>query len=82
MKRFQSVTWFGSVSYCKFKSEKVKTESLCPACDGEMVKSFYVGKRHIVKDIGSADYVPLFVDDEFDANGEPNFVDVVGGRFG
>ena len=48
----------------------------------EMVKSFHVGKRHIVKDIGSADYVPLFVDDEFDANGEPNFVDVLGGRFG
>lgn len=82
MKRFQSVTWFGVCSYRKFKSAKVETDSLCPACDGEMVKSFHVGKRYIVKDVGSADYVPLFVDDEFDANGEPNFVDVVGGRFG
>jgi predicted Zn-ribbon and HTH transcriptional regulator len=82
MKRFQSVTWFGVCSYRKFKSEKVRTESLCPACDSEMVRCFYMGKRYIVKDVGSADYVPLFVDDEFDANGEPNFVDVLGGRFG
>jgi hypothetical protein len=82
MKRFQSVTWFGSVSYCKFKSEKVKTESLCPACDGEMARCFHMGNRYIVKDVGSADYVPLFVDDEFDVSGLPNYVDVVGGRFG
>lgn len=82
IKRFQSVTWFGVSSYCKFKSEKVKTESLCPACGDEMGRCFYVGKRHIVKDIGSADYVPLFVDDEFGEDGEPNYVDVVGGRFG
>jgi hypothetical protein len=82
VKRFQSVTWFGSVSYCKFKSVRLKTESLCPACDGEMVKSFYVGGRHIVKDVGSPDYVSLFLDDEFGEDGESNFVDVVGGRFG
>jgi hypothetical protein len=82
IKRFQSVTWFGICSYRKFKSEKVKTENLCPACDGEMSRCFHVGKRHIVKDIGSADYVPLFVDDEFDVSGEPNYVETVGGRFG
>jgi hypothetical protein len=82
VKRFQSVTWFGLVSYGKFKSVKVKSESLCPACDGEMVRSFYMGKRHIVKDVGSADYVPLFVDDEFDEDGVPNYADAVGGRFG
>jgi hypothetical protein len=35
-----------------------------------------------VKDVGSADYVPLFVDDEFDEDGVPNYPDVVGGRFG
>jgi hypothetical protein len=40
------------------------------------------GKRHIVKDIGSRDYVPLFVDDEFDASGVPNYVEAVGGSFG
>jgi len=82
IRRFHIVTWFGSVSYCKFKSEPLKVESVCPACSEEMVKSFHVGKRHIVKDIGSRDYVPLFVDDEFDNNGEANYVDAVGGKFG
>jgi len=82
VKRFQSVTWFGCCSYRKFKSVRVKTENLCPACNSEMVRCFYVGKRHIVKDVGSADYVPLFVDDEFDEDGVPNYPDVVGGRFG
>ena len=81
VKRFQSVTWFGSVSYSKFKSEKVKTENLCPVCDSEMGRCVYVGKRHIVKDIGSADYVAFFVEDEFDVSGNPNFVDFGGGRF-
>jgi len=81
IKRFQSVTWFGCCSYRKFKSERLKTENLCPVCSGEMVKSFYVGKRFIVKDVGSPDYVPLFVDDEFGEDDEPNYVDVVGGRF-
>jgi hypothetical protein len=38
-----------------------------------------VGSRRIVKDVGHADYVPLFVDDEFDENGEPNYIDVDGG---
>jgi hypothetical protein len=33
----------------------------------------------IVKDVGSPDYVPLFVDDEFDESGQPNYVEV-GGR--
>jgi len=82
LRRFHAVTWFGSTSYCKFKSEKVKTENLCAACGGEMARCFHMGKRHIVKDIGSADYVPLFVDDEFDASGRPNYVDASGGRYG
>jgi hypothetical protein len=81
VKRFQSVTWFGVCGYCKFKSVKVKSESFCPACAGEMGKCAYMGKRPIVKDIGSAQYVPLFVDDEFDVSGEPNYVEV-GGKFG
>lgn len=82
IKRFQSVTWFGICSYRKFGSQKVKTENLCPACDGAMARCFYMGSRRIVKDIGSADYVPLFVDDEFDVSGVPNYVEAVGGRFG
>jgi hypothetical protein len=79
IKRFQSVTWFGSCACRKFKSEKVKAEVLCPVCSSEMVKSVYVGKHHIVKDIGDLAYVPLFLDDEFDG-GLPNYIELVGGR--
>jgi hypothetical protein len=46
-----------------------------------MVKSFYVGHKVIVKDIGNSAYVPVFLDDEFDAFGRPNYVDIVGSRF-
>lgn len=81
IKRFASVTWFGVCSYSKFKSVKLKAEVLCPACRSEMVRSVYVGKRHIVKDLGDPDYLPVFVDGEFGENGEPNYIDVVGGRF-
>jgi hypothetical protein len=58
----------------------VKVDNVCPACEEEMVKSLYVGKRRIVKDVGSVDYAPWFVDDEFDESGLPNYVDAVGGR--
>ena len=46
-----------------------------------MVRLFHVGKCRIVKDVGNPDYVPLFVDDEFDGSGEPNYVEADGGRF-
>lgn len=62
-----------------FKSEVSPCKDVCPACGEEMPRSFYVGKRRIVKDIGSPDYVPLFVDDEFGEYGEPNYVEVDGG---
>ena len=77
VKRFHVVTWFGVCGNRKFKSEKVASENLCPACHEEMRKCVYVGKRHIVKDVGSADYVPLFVDNEFGDDGEPNYIEVV-----
>jgi hypothetical protein len=76
IKRFQSVTWFGVCSYSKFKSVKLKAEVKCPACSSEMVRSVYVGNRHIVKDLGDPDYLPVFVDDE------SNYVEVGGGKFG
>lgn len=60
---------------CKREKEKVKNENLCPACHEEMSRCAYVGKRHIVKDVGSEGYVPLFVDDEFGEDGEPNYID-------
>lgn len=82
IKRFHVVTWFGSCGNRKFKSAELKAQILCPACGAGMVKSIHMGKRHLVKDIGHVDYVPWFVDDEFDENGEPNYIDVVGSRFG
>jgi hypothetical protein len=78
VKRFHAVTWFGSASYNKFKSEVSRCEDVCPACGEEMTRSVYVGNRRIVKDIGSPDYVPLFVDDELDESGHPNYVEVGG----
>jgi hypothetical protein len=73
--RFHVVTWFGVCGNRKYKSEKAVVEVTCPACGDEMVRSVYVGKRHIVKDIGHPDYVSVFPFDEFDENGEPNFID-------
>lgn len=82
VRRFHVVNWFGELACCKFKSEKVKTENLCPACGEDMVKCYHVGKRVLVKDVGSPDYVPVFVDDQFDASGQANYVPVVGDKFG
>jgi hypothetical protein len=79
VKRFHVVTWFGCCGNRKFKSANVDVENVCPVCESEMVRSVYVGKRRIVKDVGHPDYVPLFVDDEFDDDGEPNYIDVDGG---
>lgn len=82
IKRFHCLTWFGSCAKRKFKSAKVKTEIMCPICRDEMVKSIHMGSRHIVKDIGHADYVPVFADDRLDENGELNWVPVRGSRVG
>jgi hypothetical protein len=81
VKRFHCVTYFGSLSYSKFKSEKVKTEISCPACGEEMVKSIHVGKRPIVKDVRDAGYHSRFVDDEFDGD-MPNYIDRESPRVG
>lgn len=80
LKRFHVVTNFGSVSNRKFKSEIRRSEDLCPACGEDMSRKVWVGKSHIVKDIGDPDYLAWFVADEFDEFGDPNFVDAVGGR--
>jgi hypothetical protein len=47
-----------------------------------MVRCAYMGKRFIPRDIGDVNYKACFVDDEFDEDGEPNYIDVVGGRVG
>ena len=77
VRRFHAVTWFGVCGNRKFKSAKVTNKDVCPVCKSEMVRAVYVGKRHIVKDVGHPDYVPLFVDDEFNEDGEPNYIEVV-----
>ena len=77
VKRFHVVTWFGACGNRKFKSQKLEAEVVCPVCGSEMVRSAYVGKRHIVKDVGSLAYVPWFVDDEFGEDGAPNYIEVV-----
>jgi len=80
LKRFHVVTWFGVCGNRKFKSAKLESEDVCPACNEEMMRCAYSGKRRIVKDIGNACYQAWFVDDEFDECGEPNYVEVVGNR--
>ena len=80
IKRFHAVTWFGVCGNRKFKSEKSMAEVVCPACGEEMLRCVYVGKRPIVKDVGNVGYRAVFPFDEFDENGEPNFIDFVGGR--
>ena len=80
IKRFHVVTWFGVCGCRKFKSAVVMAEILCPVCSSEMNRAVYVGKRRIVKDVGHVDYVPWFADDEFDENGQPKYIDVVGSR--
>lgn len=79
IKGFHVTTWYGSCGNCKFKSEVVKTEIVCPACGEALVKSIYFGKRPIAKDIGHVDYKSCYVDDEFNEDGSLRYVPVVGG---
>jgi hypothetical protein len=62
IKRFHCLTWFGSCAKRMFKSAVVKVQISCPVCEDEMVRCMHMGSRHIVKDIGHADYVAVFVD--------------------
>jgi hypothetical protein len=80
LKRFHVVTWFGVCGNRKFKSAKLEAEDVCPACNEDMVRCTYWGKRFIARDIGDPSYQKWFVDDEFDESGLPNYVDAVGGR--
>ena len=45
-----------------------------------MSRLVYVGKRYIAKDVGDVNYLPCFADSEFDGDGQPNYIDVVGCR--
>lgn len=78
IKKYTIVTWWGTMANRKYKGRPLPVEDNCPVCSGEMVRSIHVGKGHIVKDVGSPDYRAVFVLPEFDADGEPNYVDFVG----
>jgi len=80
VKRFHAVTWFGSCANRKFAGEKPMSEDLCPVCGEEMSRAVYVGKRRIIKNVGHADYRAVCLFDEFNEDGESNFIDYGGGR--
>lgn len=73
VKRFHSITYFGRCACRCYGSPLAVSKIVCCACEKEMVKSVYVGKRHMVKDIGSPNYVPWFAEDESEAS---NYIDV------
>jgi hypothetical protein len=79
VKRFHVVTYFGKCGNRKYASGKYESKAVCPACGEEGVKCYPIGVPHLVKDIGSKDYRPLFVDDEFNELGEPKYMEIVGG---
>ena len=41
----------------------------------KLIAFYRVYKR--AKEFGNPDYVPMFVDDEFDGSGEPNYIEAV-----
>jgi hypothetical protein len=82
IKRFQVVTWWGTLSNRKFKSATLQSQDVCSVCHQDMIRAAYVGKRRIVRDVGVVGYVPVFVDDAFNKLGEPNYVDLKGGGSG
>lgn len=79
LRRFHTVTWFGICGNRKFKSAKLASEDVCPACSEDMVRCAYRGRRRIARNVGDANYKAWFVDNEFDECGEPNYVDFGGG---
>jgi hypothetical protein len=82
LKRFQVVTWFGILGYIRLKSSKAKPEVLSPASGYDMEKAVRVGKKRIPNDVSDEAYASLFLDDEFDDNGDPNYICKGGGEFG
>jgi len=77
VRRFHAVTWFGACGNRKYSAPKVLSVDVCPACEEEMVRSVYVGKRPFVKSVAHPDYESVSLRDEFGEDGEPNFVDYV-----
>jgi hypothetical protein len=73
------VTWHGRLSNRKFKSGRPQSGVLCPACNKLMERVAHAGSRRIIRDFCHPEYVPYFVDDEFDERGLPNYPEIGGG---
>lgn len=56
VKRFHVATWFGVVSYRKFKFTVEKRKEVCPLCQIGLVKVRYSGSKQFVKDYHSPDF--------------------------
>ena len=46
-----------------------------------MEKAVHVGKKRIPKEVSDEVYASLFLDDEFDDAGDPNYICKRGGKF-
>ena len=73
VKRFHSIIYFGRCACRCYESPLTEAKVVCPACVKEMPKCVYVGKRYMVKDIGSPNYRPWFAEDASEAS---NYIDV------
>jgi hypothetical protein len=80
VKRFHVINWFGLCGNSKMKVSAVKPEVPCPACNSAMERVAHVGKKHISYSMSEEEYESLFLDDEFDDVGDPNYVRFGGGR--
>lgn len=73
VKRSHVATWFGICSYRKLKVTVEKHKALCPICNEELEKLYYMGEKRIVKDKNEHSYVASFVDDLLGSDGLPNW---------
>ena len=60
----------------------LQNQVLCPACGYDMERAVHVGSKRIPKDVSDEAYASLFLDDEFDDAGDPNYICKGGGKFG
>ena len=77
LSRFHSWTWMGVCGNRKYSSAKLLSEDVCVECGEDMKDYVYTGKCRIVKDVGDAEYVPLYVVDRAESD---NYVEVIGSR--
>lgn len=79
IKRFHVVTWGGRCAHNNFKTGELKpmAEQVCPICEGEMDRVFYVGERRFAKNVGDVDYKAWFAVHVSEID---DFIDAVGSR--